>query len=69
MRATPQPGPRSAGASGSQWWWVAALAAAVVVFVLGYFGIQISARTGTLIGVFEIGVFTVLAIWLIVSPS
>src|SRR5437899_4668455 len=49
----------------SQWWWVAALAAAVVVFVLGDFGIQISARTGTLIGLFEIGVFTALAICLI----
>jgi amino acid transporter len=53
----------------SQWWWVAALAAAVVVFVLGYFGIQISARTGTLIGLFEIGVFTVLAVWLIVKAG
>jgi amino acid transporter len=49
----------------SQWWWVAALAAAIVVFVLGYFGIQISARTGTLIGLFEIGVFAALAVWLI----
>jgi amino acid transporter len=53
----------------SQWWWVAALAAAVVVFVLGYFGIQLSARTGTLIGLFEIGVFTALAIWLIVKAG
>jgi amino acid transporter len=53
----------------SQWWWVAALAAAIVVFILGYFGIQISARTGTLIGLFEIGVFTALAIWLIVQAD
>jgi amino acid transporter len=53
----------------SQWWWVAALAAAVVVFILGYFGIQLSARTGTLIGLFEIGVFTVLAIWLIAKAG
>jgi amino acid transporter len=53
----------------SQWWWVAALAAAVLVFLLGYFGIQISARTGTLLGLFEIGVFTVLAIWLIVKAG
>lgn len=53
----------------SQWWWVAALAAAVVVFVLGYFGIQISARTGTILGVFEIGVFTALAVWLIAKAG
>ena len=53
----------------SQWWWISALAAAVVVFVLGYFGIQISARTGTVIGLFEIGVFAVLAIWLIAKAG
>jgi amino acid transporter len=53
----------------SQWWWVAALAAAVVVFLLGYLGIQISARTGTFLGLFEIGVFAVLAIWLIVKAG
>jgi len=53
----------------SQWWWISALAAAIVVFVLGYFGIQISARTGTLIGLFEIGVFTALAIWLIAKAG
>jgi amino acid transporter len=47
------------------WWWIAALAAAFVVFALGYFGIQISARVGTLLGVFEIVVFAVLAVWLI----
>ena len=33
----------------SQWWWVAALAAAIVVFLLGYFGIQLSAKTGTMV--------------------
>jgi amino acid transporter len=52
-----------------QWWWVAALAAAVVVFLLGYLGIRISARTGTLIGLFEIGVFVALALWLIVKAG
>jgi amino acid transporter len=53
----------------SQWWWVAALAAAVVVFLLGYFGIKISARTGTLLGLFEIGVFLALAIWLVAKAG
>jgi amino acid transporter len=46
-------------------WWPWSIAAAVVVFVLGYFGIRISAATGTVLGVFEIGVFAVLAFWLI----
>jgi amino acid transporter len=50
-------------------WWPWSLAAAVVVFVLGYFGIRISARTGTILGVFEIGVFAVLAVWLIVQAG
>jgi amino acid transporter len=53
----------------SQWWWVAALGAAIVVFLLGYFGIQLSARTGTLLGLFEIGVFLALAIWLIAKAD
>jgi amino acid transporter len=53
----------------SLWWWIAALAAAVAVFLLGYFGIQLSARTGTLLGVFEIVVFTLLALWLIVKAD
>jgi amino acid transporter len=53
----------------SQWWWVAGLFSAVVVFLLGYFGIRISARTGTVLGVFEIGVFTALAIWLIAKAD
>jgi amino acid transporter len=53
----------------SLWWWIAALAAAVAVFLLGYFGIQLSARTGTLLGVFEIVVFTLLAFWLIAKAD
>ena len=53
----------------SLWWWIAAMAAAVAVFLLGYFGIQLSARIGTVLGVFEIGVFTLLALWLIVKAD
>ena len=48
-------------------WWIAAIAAAVLVFLLGWYGIQISTRVGTLLGLFEIGVFAALAIWLIVD--
>lgn len=57
------------GWSFSQWWWIAAIAAAVVVFLLGYFGIQVSTRVGTLLGVFEVGVFALLAIWLIAKAD
>jgi amino acid transporter len=57
------------GWSFSTWWWISALAAAIVVFLLGYYGIQISTRVGTLLGLFEIGVFTALAIWLIVDAG
>jgi amino acid transporter len=50
-------------------WWPWSLAAAVVVFLLGYFGIQLSTRAGTILGIFEIGVFAVLAVWLIIQAG
>jgi amino acid transporter len=51
------------------WWVVSAVAAAVVVFLLGYFGIQLSARAGTVLGLFEIGVFFALALWLVIKAG
>jgi len=51
------------GWSFSTWWWISAIAAAVLVFLLGWYGIKISTRVGTILGVFEIAVFTALAIW------
>ena len=39
------------------------------MFLLGWYGIQISTRVGTLLGLFEIGVFAALAIWLIVDAG
>jgi amino acid transporter len=50
-------------------WWIWSLAAAAIVFLLGYLGIQISTRTGTILGIFEVGVFAALAIWLIVEAG
>jgi amino acid transporter len=50
-------------------WWPWSLGAAIVVFLLGYFGIRLSAGTGTVLGFFEIGVFTALALWLIVKAG
>ncbi|MCI0636323.1 MAG: amino acid permease [Actinobacteria bacterium] len=39
------------------------------MFLLGYFGIQISTRVGTILGLFEIAVFAALAVWLIVEAG
>jgi len=51
------------------WWPLATVAAAVFVFLLGWFGIRLSAGAGTLLGLFEIVVFATLAIWLIVKAG
>jgi amino acid transporter len=50
-------------------WWIWALVGAAVVFLLGYLGIQVSTRTGTLLGIFEVGVFAALGVWLIVEAG
>jgi amino acid transporter/acetamidase/formamidase len=57
------------GWSFETWWVISAVVAAVVVFVLGYLGVTISAGTGTVLGIFEIGVFLALALWLIVKAG
>ncbi|HKA69993.1 MAG TPA: APC family permease [Actinomycetes bacterium] len=51
------------------WWPIATVAAAVFVFLLGWFGIRLSAGAGTVLGLFEIVVFAALAIWLIVKAG
>jgi amino acid transporter len=50
-------------------WWIWALVAAVSVLALGYYGITISTRAGTALGVFEIAVFAALALWLIIQAG
>src|SRR2546423_7532622 len=50
-------------------WWPWAILGAVVVFFLGYRGIRVSAGTGTVLGIFEIGVFVALSIWLIAKAG
>lgn len=47
-------------------WIVTFVAAAFVVLLLGYRGVQVSAKTGTVLGALEIGIFLVLAFYLIV---
>jgi amino acid transporter len=44
-------------------WWPWALLGAVIVLAAGFYGIRTSARLGTVLGVFEIGVFLVLAVF------
>jgi amino acid transporter len=48
-------------------WWIWILVAAGTVFFLTYRDIRLSTRAGVLIGIFEIGVFVALSIWMIVS--
>lgn len=50
-------------------WWPWSLAGAAVIAVAGYFGVRASARFGTVLGVFEVLVFLVFAIWLIVKAG
>jgi amino acid transporter len=50
-------------------WWPWSLAGAVIILAAGWYGIRTSARLGTILGVFEIGVFLVLAIFLIVHAG
>ncbi|MCX5244140.1 APC family permease [Streptomyces sp. NBC_00201] len=46
-------------------WWPWALAGAVIIAATGYFGVRASARFGTVLGIFEVLVFLVFAVWLI----
>ncbi len=50
-------------------WWPWALAGAVIVLAAGFYGIRTSARLGTVLGVSEIGVFLVLAVFLVVHAG
>lgn len=50
-------------------WWPWALVGAVIVLLAGYKGITASARLGTILGAFEIVVFLVLAVLLVVKAG
>jgi len=50
-------------------WWVWSILGALIVLAAGYYGIRTSARMGTILGVFEIGVFFVLAVFLVVHAG
>ena len=50
-------------------WWIWVLATAAIVFLLTYRDVRISVRAGVILGVFEIGVFAALAIWILLSNT
>jgi amino acid transporter len=50
-------------------WVIFMIVGAILVAALNYRGIQVSARAGTLLGLFEILVFVALAIWLIAKAG
>ena len=50
-------------------WWPWSLAGAVIILAAGWYGIRTSARLGTILGVSEIAVFLVLAVFLIVHAG
>src|ERR1700735_529432 len=65
-----------AATSNSEWhsypaslWWPWAILGALIVLAAGFYGVQTSARLGTVLGAFEIGVFGVLAVFLIVHAG
>jgi amino acid transporter len=50
-------------------WWPWSLAGALIVLAAGFYGIRASAGFGTILGIFEIGVFLVLAVFLLVHAG
>jgi amino acid transporter len=50
-------------------WWPWSLAGAVIILVAGFHGIRTSARLGTILGITEIAVFLVLAVFFVVHAG
>jgi amino acid transporter len=50
-------------------WWPWSILGMLIVFAVGYFGIRASAGLGTILGVFEIAVFLVLAVLLVIHAG
>jgi amino acid transporter len=46
-------------------WWPWAILGLLIIFAAGYFGVRTSARFGTILGVFEIGIFLIMGILLV----
>src|SRR5215467_12824232 len=50
-------------------WWPWSIAGMLIVFLVGYFGIRASARLGTILGIFEIAVFLILGVMLVIHAG
>jgi amino acid transporter len=50
-------------------WWPWAILGLLIIFATGYFGIRTSARFGTILGVFEIAVFLVMGVLLVIHAG
>jgi amino acid transporter len=50
-------------------WWPWAILGMLIVFAVGYFGIRASARLGTILGIFEIAVFLIMAVLLVIHAG
>ncbi len=50
-------------------WWPWSILGMLIVFAVGYFGIRASARLGTILGVFEIAVFLIMAVLLVIHAG
>jgi amino acid transporter len=50
-------------------WWPWSILGALIVLAAGFYGVRTSARLGTVLGLFEIGVFLVLAVFLVVHAG
>jgi len=50
-------------------WWPWSLAGAVIILVAGFYGIRTSARLGTILGITEIAVFLVLAVFFVIHAG
>ncbi|MBO0804747.1 MAG: APC family permease [Nocardiopsaceae bacterium] len=50
-------------------WWPWSVLGLAIVFAVGYFGVRASARMGTILGIFEIAVFVVMAVLLVIHAG
>src|SRR5258708_40248835 len=50
-------------------WWPWSILGALIVLAAGYYGVRTSARLGTILGLFEIGVFLVIPVFLVVHAG
>jgi amino acid transporter len=50
-------------------WWPWSILGLLIIFAAGYFGIRTSARLGTILGVFEIAVFLIMGVLLVIHAG